>query len=106
MALSNASFVPDPTGKCPVPAASLSRAKPDVFACPHVDVRLEHVRQGAARFRIGAIRRDDQIVLAVAVGALDFGVELEDDAQFTRAILKDRQQAFAADATEAVARRA
>ena len=85
---------------------ALPGAKPDVLARPHVDIRLEHVRQGRARFRIGAVGGDDQIVLAIAIGALDLGVELQGDAQFTRAVLKDCEQAFATDAAEAVARRA
>ena len=85
---------------------SLPGAEPDVLAGAHVDVRLEHVRQGAANLRVGAVGRDDQIVVAVAVGALELGLELQGDAQRTRPVLQDVEQALAADAAEAVARRA
>ena len=61
----------------------LSRAEPDVFAGPHVDVRLEHVGQAAANLRVGAVGRHDQIVAAVGVGAVELGLELQRDAQRT-----------------------
>ena len=84
----------------------LAGAEPDVFAGPHVDVRLEHVSQGAANLRVGAVGRNDQIVAAVAVGAVELGLELQRDAECTRPILQDIEQALAADAAKAVARRA
>src|SRR6185503_21084733 len=80
-------------------------AEPDVLAGAHVDVGLEHVRQRAPNLRVRAVGRDDEIVAAAARGALELGLELERDAQGTRAILKDVEQALAADAAEAVARR-
>ena len=84
----------------------LPRAEPDVLAGAYIDVRLEDVGQRGANPRVRAVGRDHQIVAAVGVRALELGVELEGDAERARAILQNVEQTLAADAAEAVARRA
>jgi hypothetical protein len=38
---------------------SLLRSEPDVFACAHIDVRLEHVGERAVNPRVGAVRNHE-----------------------------------------------
>src|SRR6185295_4943495 len=85
---------------------SLPRTEPDVFAGSHVDIRLEHVSQCAANLRVGTISCHNQIVATIAVGALELGLELQGDAQCTRPVLQDVEQAPAADPAKAMAGRA
>ena len=63
-------------------------------------------RLSVAEARIDAVRRDDQVVVApLRIGGIALGFEMQCDAELARPILQDFEQAFAADADEAVARR-
>ena len=58
---------------------------------------------GVAEARVGAVRRDDEVVAApLRIGGIAFGLEVQRDAELARAVLQDFEQALAADADEAV----
>jgi hypothetical protein len=81
----------------------LLRPEPDEAALAHVDARIEVALVLAARGRIDAVGTDHQVVfLRIVVGVLEFGGELQLDAEFQRPRLEDLQQLQAPDAAEAV----
>ena len=83
----------------------LRRAEPDELVGAHVDVDPERVGIGVAEARVGAVRGDDQVVVApLRIGGIALGFEVQHDAELARAVLQDFEQALAADADEAVAR--
>src|SRR5439155_13070671 len=82
------------------------RAEPDETVVADVDVDPERVRLCIAEARVDAVAGDDQIVVApLGVGGIAFSVELQGDAELTRAVLENLEQALAADADESVAAR-
>ena len=82
------------------------RAEPHELVGADVDVDSERVGVSVAEARVDAVRGDDEIVVApLRIGGIAFGFEVQDDAELARAVLQDLQQALAADADEAVARR-
>ena len=84
----------------------LRRAEPDELVGANVDVDSECLRRRVAEARVGAVRGDDEIVVApLGIGGIAFGIEVKHDAELARAILQDFEQALAADADEAVAAR-
>ena len=85
----------------------LVRAEPEEFVAAHLDVDAEMLRIAVADPAVGAVGGDDQIVVR-PVGEIGARLllEMELDAELARALLQDGEQPLAADADEAVARRA
>ena len=84
----------------------LLRAEPDVLGVANVDVRAKGIRDRAAHFRIGTVGCHDEIVVAVCIDAVGLGLEADLDPETASAVLQDIEQTPAADAAEAVTRRA
>ena len=84
----------------------LFRAKPDELAAAHVDVGAEDLGIFAADAAVQPVAGHDQIVVAaVAFGGVEFGAELEVNAQFARALLQQDQQLPPPDARKTVSPR-
>ena len=89
-------------GEC---VEELLRTEPDEAAIAHVDIRLISRRILLTNRAIGAVAGDDQVGFVSAV-VRHLGFEHQLDAEFFATRLQDVQKPLAADAAEAVARRA
>ena len=66
------------------------RAEPHELVGADVDVDSERVGVRIAEARVGAVRGDDEIVVApLRIGGIAFGFEVQDDAELARAVLQD-----------------
>ena len=85
----------------------LVRAEPDIFVAAWLDVDVEMLGIAIADAAVGTVGDDDQIIVRPIgqVGAR-LMLEMELHAEIARALLEDRQHPLAADADEAVSRRA
>ena len=81
-------------------------AEPDVFVAAQLDARPKCRGEALAHAAVDAVRRDDQIGVAISGKILDLALELQPDAEAARALLQDVQQALAGDAGKAMAARA
>jgi hypothetical protein len=84
----------------------LVRAEPEEFVAADLDVDVEMLGIGIADAAVGAVRGDDQIVIGPVreVGA-GFMLEVARSRRVRGRVLQNGEQALAADADEAVARR-
>src|SRR4051794_17269461 len=79
----------------------LRRSQPDELVRAHVDVDTECVSAGVPEARVGAVRRDDEIIVApLWIGGIALGFEAQRHAEFTRATLEDLEQTLASDPDE------
>ncbi|MCH5376812.1 MAG: hypothetical protein JJ992_22830 [Planctomycetes bacterium] len=91
-------------GECVV--EFLMGPEPDEFAQSGVDIGAEHIRVFGPDERIDPVCRDDQIIiLAVILGALEFGFKPHVDAQLPGTFLQEDQHLFASNSGKAVAGR-
>ena len=80
------------------------RAEPDEFVAAQIDFGPEMLRQAFAHPAVDAVRRHDQVGVAVRLNSLVFGFIADVHAQCGGAALQDLQQRKALDAGESVAR--